>query len=473
MNIIRILLTTSSTSVACMGIGAIVTKIIAVNYGPVGLGFYAQIRNICQWLTITFSLNGNNSLIRLVARADSRNEQNNVISTVFAVNIVSSLLAIAVTLAFHSKFFESFGVGEYEKYLVTIIIVALMGMFSGYFLSIINGLKRIYVLSGIQITAAITALICCYPLFTFFEQDGLVYLLSVNFSVVLILSFAYLKFIGAIPGLTRALITSFRKRVLRIHLQHSLTLLLTGIVGSSTPLLLRTIYISYGGSSLGGLYESAWTLCMMYIMLLLSSFGTYYLPTLAPISEPVERSKCVNNFLMLSLPIAVAVIATMIVLRQEVIAILYSKEFTRSGDIVRWMLIGDFFKVTSWVYGMLLLAYSDKSLFLVTEVLFNIIIVIVTYLLIDTTIEAVGMAFLLSNILYLVLVVVVGVVKYKVEIGRTTVTLWCGMLAALIILTAICWDAHRFDLGDFLLLVPVYLVMAAMIRKRLNKLNLT
>ena len=76
-------------------------------------------------------------------------------------------------------------------------------------------------------------------------------------------------------------------------------------------------------------------------------------------------------------------------------------------DMFFWQLIGDCFKLASWILAYLMLARAKTKLFMATEVIFGISFPLLSYLFINLAgADGAVMAFALNYMIYFVLFVV-------------------------------------------------------------------
>ena len=141
---------------------------------------------------------------------------------------------------------------------------------------------------------------------------------------------------------------------------------------------------------------------MVYVMLILSSFSTYYLPTLA--APGTKGNEVIENVLRTTLLLVVPLIAVVMALRPLALVVLYSEKFLAASSLMHWMLIGDFFKVLSFVVAMPMLARADLKPFLVGEIGWNVFMFVASQLGLRTRwgIETIGVSFAISYAVYLV-----------------------------------------------------------------------
>lgn len=168
-----------------------------------------------------------------------------------------------------------------------------------------------------------------------------------------------------------------------------------------TVLAIRGAVSSRLGLRSAGIFDVGWTISMVYVMLVLGSFSTYYLPTLA--GTVSNQRKLINEVLRTSLLLVVPLIAAMITVRPMVVTLLYSPEFLPATRMMRWMLLGDFFKVISFVLAMPMLAFADTRAFLAGEVGWNLAMLGGTFLVLRAGLglEWLGALFAASYLGYL------------------------------------------------------------------------
>ncbi|WP_295165007.1 hypothetical protein [uncultured Buchnera sp.] len=70
----------------------------------------------------------------------------------------------------------------------------------------------------------------------------------------------------------------------------------------------------------------------------------------------------------------------MYILRDWIIAILFTKTFLPMRELFLWQMIGDSLKIGSWILAYLMLSKAMTRLFITTEVIFAITSVLLTYI---------------------------------------------------------------------------------------------
>jgi O-antigen/teichoic acid export membrane protein len=194
----------------------------------------------------------------------------------------------------------------------------------------------------------------------------------------------------------------------RHYLTLALSLIISAALSTGVPLVVRSMIVRGFGFADAGIFDVAWTLSMAYVMIVLTAFSAYYLPTLSGIANPAERIVLVRRVLHLAVMLMLLLVTTVIVLKPLVISLLYTREFLPALHVMRWMLIGDYFKVLSWVFSFTMLAYADIKMFLLTEIIWGAMTLAGSYAAVHWThsLEHLGVIFMVLYMLYFVVMAI-------------------------------------------------------------------
>jgi PST family polysaccharide transporter len=186
---------------------------------------------------------------------------------------------------------------------------------------------------------------------------------------------------------------------------------------------------------------------MAYVTLILTSFSTYYLPTLSQTHDPKVRQMLVYRVLRLSIFLMVPLVVMVITLKPLVVKFLYTAEFLPSLKIMRWMLIGDYFKVISWVFSFTMVAYADMRTYLWTEILWGGLMLggAVISVLAFNSLQGIGLSFIVLYITYLGYTLYYVYSRHHLKLDRTTVVQWLIGLALVLSASAQTWNASQVN----------------------------
>jgi PST family polysaccharide transporter len=254
--------------------------------------------------------------------------------------------------------------------------------------------------------------------------------------------------------------TGWDRRALREHLPFAAVTLVTGISGAATVIAIRTLYIHEGGLELGGIFDAAWTISMMYVMLLLSSFGAHYLPTLSGAKTPEEIRLAVTSVFRVATLFGTPLVCTAIVFKPWLVRLLYSQDFSPAVELLSWTMLGDYLKISGWVFGMLLIARAERRLFALSELAWQVAVLGVVALFLRRTHETAGMAYLFANAVYLLFVWRHAQRAHGVWIDAQSLRIWLTGLAMVSLLSLLAWQDRAAPspvaLAAYAVLLPVF-----------------
>ena len=136
-------------------------------------------------------------------------------------------------------------------------------------------------------------------------------------------------------------------------------------------------------------------------MLVTSTLSVYYLPRLSELKLLRDIKKEVYLGYKIIFPVALFGAITVYLLRDWIIALLFTEAFLPMRDLFLWQMIGDSLKIGSWILAYLMLSKAMTKLFIITEIIFTSTLVGLTYL--STKLfgfEGVSIAYLINYAIY-------------------------------------------------------------------------
>jgi PST family polysaccharide transporter len=182
-----------------------------------------------------------------------------------------------------------------------------------------------------------------------------------------------------------------------------LAMVAAGLVQQLAQLWIRIDVARVLGPQSLGQYQAAWIISMQYITFILAAMGTDYYPRLTGvIHDPVAAGELVNEQTEVAVLLSAPVFIAMMAVAPWVIHMLYAASFTPAIEILRWQVLGDVLKVTSWPLGFLILAAGDgKAFFLIETASFLLLSGLVTGLVPMMGLPITGIAYLAMYAFYL------------------------------------------------------------------------
>ncbi|AWB50500.1 O-antigen translocase (plasmid) [Gemmobacter aquarius] len=275
---------------------------------------------------------------------------------------------------------------------------------AGYQTALLTGTRRIADIARIGIGASfLGSLLACGALWMW-QQDAILAVVLLPPAVTLLLGCIVIGRIGPAAGRPlglRALAGEWQGLA-----RLGLAFMLTGVISLLGHLLVRVYVQRELGTEALGHFQAAWTVSSTCLGLVLGAMGTDYFPRLsAVITDRARAVQMVNEQTEVGLLLCAPLLLALLGFAPWVIALLYSAEFAPATDILRFQLLGDLLKVLSWPLGFVIVARGAGSTFVVTEsvgmaLLIGMVVVGIPLI----GLEATGVAFLVTNALYLPLV---------------------------------------------------------------------
>ena len=366
-------LQTGSASLIALGLAVVATKIFAVVLGPAGIGLVSLVRQTYQSALILGALNGQTAMAQGIASREGE-ARTEYLSTVFWILLVGGG-ASALAFALLPSQISLFTMGRKDPATVQLIRwlspAVLAGISSTYLLGILNGYREVGRIALIQVVGAAIATGLAYPVALLLragETLALALQMGLPGLAASALGLVFVMRGGWTPKPFRHADLRFDTGAARGFLRLAGAMLVSGFLATSIPLAVRAIVVRRFGLPGVGLLDVAWNISMNYVLLALASFSTYYIPSLSRSKELRDRQELIHQMLRLSIVLMVPLVVATAVLKPAVVRILYTPAFLPSLEIMRWMLVGDYFKVTSWVFSFTMIAYSDVKTLIWTEI---------------------------------------------------------------------------------------------------------
>jgi len=174
------------------------------------------------------------------------------------------------------------------------------------------------------------------------------------------------------------------------------------IIVQATQLLVRLWLENRSDIETVGLFHAAWLFGMTYIGFLLSAMIAEYYPRLSAIADDTTQfCHTINSQIKLCLLVAPAIIVAAIIFSDQIVRILYTEKFAESANLLRYLLIGDVFKLIAWAMSIGLIVREKKVSFLFGEILWNILFFSVAVLLYNQYgLVGFGISYIVSYLAY-------------------------------------------------------------------------
>jgi len=379
----------------------ILNKVLAVYVGPSGYAVIGQFQNFIQIVTIFAGGAINTAVIKYTAQYyEDENRQRAIWRTagsiVFLFSIIIAFLILILQKQLSIYIFQT---DKFQSIFVWFAVFLLFFNFNALFLAILNGKKEILKLVIANIAGSIFSLAITGVLAFKFGLYGALVALSIYqstaFMVTLILCYKadWFKFSYLFGKIDPIIARKFAR--------FALMALTSAICVPVSQIVIRLYLSKEFGLEYAGYWEAMIRLSGGYLMLVTATLSVYYLPRLSELSAIGDIKKEVYLGYKLIFPVALLGAITVYLLRDWIIALLFTDSFLPMRDLFLWQMIGDSLKIGSWILAYLMLSKAMAKLFIITEIVFAFILVGLTYICTKLFgFEGVSIAYLLNYALY-------------------------------------------------------------------------
>ena len=410
------------------------TKLVALWIGPVGIGLFGLFNNALEMITTGTNLGIRSSSVRDISQALAGHDKGLVSRMIAVVRKWSLWLGLAgalLTLVMAPLLSQvTFGDGTHIWGFVALSVAVLLQALTNGEYAVLQGTAHLKRLASVTLWGTITGLAVSIPLFYLLRERSIVP--SIIAYAVALAVFAWFFRNREYPAaqVNRSETFNMGKGFVKLGIYMTL--------GNFASILASYAFNAWlnvnAGTEQVGFYQAGYTLINKYTGLILTALGMEYYPRLAQVAESRLRLRAfVSQEINVAISVMAPVVALVILLREFVVWLLYTPEFNVILTFVSWGMIGTVLRTLSWCLAFTILAKGDGKTYLWTEVasaIINLVLNIVFYRWWGLT--GLGIAFLVSYLLYTGIVAIVYFKMYRLSVTRASLynLLWTLAVAA-------------------------------------------
>ncbi len=376
-------------------------KILAIYVGPSGYAALGQFQNAVQMITTFASGAINIGVTKYTAEYyEDELKQRQVWRTAGTIALIGSILTGFIIAVFNQPLAawflknNDFG-GVFLWFAATLVFFT----FNTLLLAILNGKKAIgrYVMANIagSIFAFIATTILAIQWGLYGALIALAIYQSITFFVTLLICYNTHWFkIDYLFGKID------RQTALNLGKYTAMALTTAACVPISQILIREHLGENFGWNA-AGYWEAISRLSNAYLMLATTTLSVYYLPKLSELNNSELIKKEIIQGYKVILPIAALGGLSIYLLRDFIIVLLFTKDFSPMRELFAWQMIGDTLKIGSWILAFVMLSKAMTTLYISTEIIFSISFVMLTWLFTKTLgLQGVVVAFAVNYGIY-------------------------------------------------------------------------
>lgn len=376
IDLVKVFSLTAVSTLVKMLIAFVSIKIIASILGPSGIALIGQLNNFASIIMALASVGINQGVTKYISEnKGSKEEVRKLIGTAFKMTLFSSLFC-GINLIIFNKFFATKILNSLEYGYVFIVFgfVIIFYALNNLLLSILNGFQQYKKFVVINIINSLIGLIFTITLVYFWELKGaLISLISYQSTMFFITYWMLRKQYWAVFISFRAKLV---KQVTQKYFHYTLMAITSAATVPVSQLFIRSYVISNISIIDAGYWEGMNKLSSMYLMVITSSLGVYFLPKLAELNTNLELRKEIFKAYKIIMPVLTIGLLSIYFLRYFVVSILFTEDFMPMTSLFAYQLIGDFFKIAAWLLAFNMIAKSMTKTFIATEIIASLTFVV-------------------------------------------------------------------------------------------------
>lgn len=388
-------------------IGLVRTKIIALLLGTMGIGLIGIFQSIVDMVRSGCLFGMDTAGVKEVAEVKSKGDEVSFSRSVAGFNKwfrISAILALGVCVLFcYPISLWVFDSGDYAFHIALLSIAVSFFILTTGRSVILQGMRRISELAKSMIWGSLIGLVVTIPIYYIWRTDAII----PAFILSALIGFLCVEYYYRKQGIKKVQVSVQESLISGLAaFKLGIYIVVAGFVGTFSMFLIRAFISRNIDLDAAGLFQSAWMITNVYLGLILRAMGSDFFPRLSAISADKEKSKTlVNEQTYIVLVIASPIIVGLLLFSDFALSILYSSEFVYANTILKWQILGSFFKVLSWPMAFILLAKGKGGLFLLTEIVFYLVYLLFSYLLYPVYgLDASGIGYFIAYIVYLPMV---------------------------------------------------------------------
>ncbi|MDR6629791.1 PST family polysaccharide transporter [Acinetobacter lwoffii] len=357
----------------------VLNKILAVYLGPTGYAAIGQFQNFIQMVTTFAGSAINTAVVKYTAEYhEDESKQRAIWKTAGSIVFLFSLIFAFLILIFQGQLslyiFHSL---KYQTVFIWFAVFLIFFNFNTLFLAILNGKKEILKLVLANIAGSLFALIITSMLAIKLHLYGALVALSIYQSIAFIVTLFlcyranWFKFSSLLGKIDLEITKKFSSFILMA--------LVSAICVPLSQMLIRAYLTQEFSLAYAGYWEAMIRLSTVYLMLVTTTLGVYYLPRLSELNKIDEIKKEVYLGYKFLFPLTVVGGIIVFVLRDWIINLLFTPSFAPMQDLFFWQMMGDALKIGSWILAYLMLSKAMTKLYISTEIIFTLSLIALTY----------------------------------------------------------------------------------------------
>lgn len=375
-------------------------KVIAILVGTKGMVMLGQLNN---FNTVVFAMASGGILSGVTKHVSEQKEEQNINDYILTGAQIILLFTIicALVLIFGASFWSRkvFLSNDFEYVFVLLGLNLFFYSTNAFLTAVMNGFKAFRLFTIANIANSIIGLLFSLILLYFWQLKGVLIgavtfqSISCLFTISLVSSKKWLNRNGFFSRINWI--------ITRKYFLFSLMALTSAATLPIAQMIIRTDIVKHISLDSAGWWDALNRLSGVYLLIITTAFSAYYLPRLSEIREAGEMKAELRMAYKYIIPILALGLGAIFFTKHIIIKLLFSPVFQPMEQLFSYQLIGDFFKMSSWVIAFLMITKTQFRIFIFSEIFFSLSLVLLNhYFMKNYGINGTSFAYMVNYIMY-------------------------------------------------------------------------
>jgi PST family polysaccharide transporter len=359
--------------------GLALNKVLAVLVGPAGYVVIGQFQNAIQVL-FSFSASAiNNGVTKYTAELEGDEARQRLLwSTGLRIVLTTSLVTALAVAIFHRSLAAHFlGNARFGSVFLWLGVGIVLFSMNTLLLAILNGKKDLRTYVAGNVAGSIIILVAISALAWAFGLYGALLALAVNQGLVFFVTVA----LCARKAWFRKenFLAGFSGQYARALLLFAVMALVSALANNGGQLIVRALLIGRFDVHFAGYWDAMIRISQINMLFVATTMSFYFIPRMSELRYWDEIRREIRHGAAIILPLFAAGSVLAYLLRDMLILLLFTRDFTPMERLFGWQLAGDTVRVATWFLAYVMLGRALILTYVLTEIASNALFVLLAW----------------------------------------------------------------------------------------------
>ena len=363
----------------------VINKVVVVFLGPSALLFVGNLKSVLSILQQISGAGIYEGAVNYIT-GEYNDRPTFILQASLSLMLIGFLISIALYFVFFDQLYALLQLSEDDSnlhlwlacgLLLSLLCFVLHTLMQSFF----HGLKSYKIIVRSTLISSILTLGLSIPLIYYFNTLGLMVSVFIP-SVSLLLT--YLFYSRSALSFGRTLFgTPFRFHIFKPILSFTVMSAVAAMVFPTVLIVIRSLLVEHVGVQSASYWEGYSRISLFISSLAISSISLYYLPKLVEANSGQALFKVVLWGVKFLTIFALPVFIIIFLLASYVIPMLYSSSFLDAIFLLKWELLGTYFKLLSFSVSFIMIAKKLTTVFVMSELISGLLFLGLSMFFID------------------------------------------------------------------------------------------